>query len=102
MKCSYVVYKYTKHENVNCHCKLGHIELLECLHYSQYHIWDMILFSHLCSFIFIKARINKNITYHSIMNCPSIYKCKGYNGFDISTNSRESIIEFVMVQMNKW
>ena len=38
MKCSYVVYKYTKHENVNCHCKLGHIELLECLHYSKYHI----------------------------------------------------------------
>ena len=38
MKCSYVVYKYMKHENVNCHCKLGHIELLECLHYSKYHI----------------------------------------------------------------
>ena len=54
MKCSYVVYKYTKHENVNCHCKLGHIELLECLHYSKYHIWDIFLFSHLCFFIFIK------------------------------------------------
>ena len=68
MKCSYVVYKYMKHENVNCHCKLGHIELLECLHYSKYHIWDIFLFSHLCFFIFIKYFESYDLSiYHELL-----------------------------------
>ena len=75
MKCSYVVYKYTKHENVNCHCKLGHIELLECLHYSKYHMiiifycgLRFILLGIPCKYIFMRLNISKELETFSREN----------------------------------